>query len=71
MRLDLKSSVIETEMEIDSSIQRKDISNLDGRDLDDASAWLGDETKTYLDLASKDEKWNQFDVNKKLFNVCR
>ena len=61
------------ELDTDESISRRDIRHLDGRALQAASAWIGDESDNLsLDFHKKDVgKWNQFEVNKKLFNVQR
>lgn len=57
---------------IDSSIQNKDISHLKGRSLEMVSnAWLEPSTLTSLegDSLTKGAEWNQFETNKRLFNV--
>jgi hypothetical protein len=84
-RLDLTKNASH-EIMTDSAVQRKDLSHLEGRDLQAASTeWLvrfsfsqyhlslnlcmqPASTSTSLDNL-KAEKWNQFEVNKKLFNV--
>lgn len=53
----------------DSAIQRKNLSHLEGRDLQAASAWLDPTTLTSLDSMAVDPKWDQFAANKQLFNV--
>ena len=58
------------DLETDSVVQRKNIEHLTGRKLQEASEWLGEDTSTKME-ASSIGKWNQFDANKKLFNVKR
>ena len=58
------------DLETDSVVQRKNIEHLAGRELQNASHWLGEDTSTKLEAKSIG-KWNQFEANKKLFNVKR
>jgi len=57
------------DLQIDSSIRNKNISHLDGRNLEQvSSAWLQADKLTSLEGSLGD--WNQFEVNKRLFNVA-
>jgi PAB1-binding protein PBP1 len=60
------------ELQTDSSIRGRDVSHLEGRELQTASAWLDPSTMTELEGSSNgksNEPFNQFDVNKRLFGV--
>eukprot|EP01035_Chromulina_nebulosa_P019842 gene19842-25791_t len=57
------------DLQIDSSIRNKNISHLDGRNLEQvSSSWLQADKMTSLEGSLGD--WNQFEVNKRLFNVA-
>ena len=60
----------------DSNIQRRDYSQLDGRTLEKASAWLtpdstshGIEETPQFPGKGGNSRWDQFEANKRLFNV--
>lgn len=61
------------ELMTDASVQRKNISHLDGRQLQEiGSAWLADDTRTGLDVAASGAgsgQWDQFEANKQKFGV--
>ena len=58
------------DLETDSAVQRKNIKHIAGRELQGASQWLSEDTSTNME-GSSIGKWNQFEANKKLFNVKR
>jgi hypothetical protein len=57
------------ELMTDAAVQRRDLSHLDGRELQAASAWLDPSHAESLESTPMDRKWNQFEANKKLFKV--
>ena len=72
------------ELPIDGSIQRKNLSHLEGRDLQSACAWLVPDPDTETSLCDENKsnnsstgngnhhntgKWDQFEINSRLFNV--
>lgn len=84
-RIHISSSVLDAnngnpraELMTDAAVRKKDISHLHGRDLETASAWLvgGDNNSNEPAFdssqpsgASSSGSWNQFEANKRLFNV--
>ena len=70
-KIDLQSKAYSTEFQTDSSIKKHgDLSFLEGRDLQSVSnAWLDPSTATSLASTSKSTNWDQFETNKRLFQV--
>lgn len=68
--LDLTTKGGSTDMQLDSGIVNKNMSSLNGRDLESVdSSWLDPSLNSSLESSSNIGDWNQFDTNKRLFNV--
>jgi hypothetical protein len=68
-RLDMTVRGPGGELMTDAAVQRRDLSHLEGRELQAASAWLDPSHAESLESAPMDRKWNQFEANKRLFKV--
>eukprot|EP01038_Epipyxis_sp_PR26KG_P006814 gene6814-9330_t len=68
-KLDLNAKASTSEFQTDSNIRNQDLTHLNNRQLQQvATDWLDPGTNTSLGL-NNNEKWDQFEANRKLFNV--
>lgn len=69
-KVELNKSGGSGELRTDGAIRGASIKHLEGRELQAATSWLGAETSATMgNVNSKGPAWNQFDANRKLFNV--
>lgn len=69
--VDISTKSLPAELQIDSSIRNKNIAHLEGRSLENvSSSWLdGASLDDDISMSGNANDWNQFETNRKLFNV--
>jgi hypothetical protein len=68
-KIELNRNGGSNELRTDGAIRGASIKHLEGRELQAATSWLGSETSATMANHNNKTSWNQFEANKKLFNV--